>query len=99
MIIEATATDIFYGTLTDAPSNVLAPCLIRAGVTLDQIRRQDNDAILAVAERRKRWKDIWSAGHGVGVIHDILPVKSLSDRLKKEYASAQADLSRFQAVG
>ena len=99
MIIEATATDIFYGTLTDAPSNVLAPCLIRAGVTLDQIRRQDNDAILAVAERRKRWKDIWSAGHGVGVIHDILPVKSLCDRLKKEYASAQADLSRFQAVG
>ena len=99
MIIEATATDIFYGTLTDAPSNVLAPCLIRAGVTLDQIRRQDNDAILVVAERRKRWKDIWSAGHGVGVIHDILPVKSLCDRLKKEYASAQADLSRFQAVG
>ena len=99
MIIEATATDIFYGTLTDAPSNVLAPCLIRAGVTLDQIRRQDNDAILAVAERRKRWKDIWSAGHGVGVIHDILPVKSLCDRLKKEYASAQADLSRFQALG
>jgi len=99
MIIEATATDIFYGTLTDAPSNVLAPCLIRAGVTLDQIRRQDNDAILAVAERRKRWKDIWSAGHGVGVIHDILPVKSLCDRLKKEYASAQADLSRFQEVG
>ena len=99
MIIEATATDIFYGTLTDAPSNVLAPCLIRAGVTLDQIRRQDNDAILVVAERRKRWKDIWSAGHGVGVIHDILTVKSLCDRLKKEYASAQADLSRFQAVG
>ena len=99
MIIEATATDIFYGTLTDAPSNVLAPCLIRAGVTLDQIRRQDNDAILVVAERRRRWKDIWSAGHGVGVIHDILPVKSLCDRLKKEYASAQADLSRFQAVG
>ena len=96
MIIEATATDIFYGNLSDAPSNTLAPCLIRAGVTLDQIRRQDNDAIRAVAERRKRWKDIWSAGHGVGVIHDVLPVKGLCDRLKHEYGLALADLNRFR---
>ena len=96
MIIEATATDIFYGNLSDAPSNTLAPCLIRAGVTLDQIRRQDNDAIRAVAERRKRWKDIWSAGHGVGVIHDVLPVKKLCDRLKHEYGLALADLNRFR---
>ena len=96
MIIEATATDIFYGNLSDAPSNTLVPCLIRAGVTLDQIRRQDNDAIRAVAERRKRWKDIWSAGHGVGVIHDVLPVKELCDRLKHEYGLALADLNRFR---
>ena len=42
--------------------------------------------------------DIWSAGHGVGVIHDVLPVKELCDRLKTEYAAAQADLGRFQAA-
>ena len=98
MIIEATATDIFYGTLTDAPSNVLTPCLIRAGVTPEQIRRQDEAAILAVAERRKRWKDIWSAGHGVGVIHDVLSVEVLCDRLKAEYAAAKSDLGRLQAA-
>ena len=98
MIIEATATDIFYGTLTDAPSNVLTPCLIRAGVTPEQIRRQDEAAIFAVAERRKRWKDIWSAGHGVGVIHDVLSVEALCDRLKAEYADAKSDLGRLQAA-
>ncbi|MBT3532460.1 MAG: nitronate monooxygenase [Rhodospirillaceae bacterium] len=99
MIIEASATDIFFGTLTDAPSNVLAPCLIRAGVTLDQIRRQDDDAIRAVAERRKRWKDIWSAGHGVGAIHDVLSVEDLCNRLKSEYDAARAGLGRLQAAG
>jgi len=98
MIVEAVATDIFYGTLTDAPSNVLAPCLIRAGVTLDELRRQDEDAIRAVADRRKRWKDIWSAGHGVGAIHDVLSVKDLCNRLKSEYAAAQRDLNRFQPI-
>ncbi len=98
MIIEASASDIFYGNLTDAPSNTLVPCLTRAGVTLDQIRRQDEDAIRAVAERRKRWKDIWSAGHGVGTIHDVLSVKELCDRLKAEYAAARADIGRLQAA-
>jgi nitronate monooxygenase len=95
MIMEATATDIFFGTIADAPSNLLVPSLLRAGVALDDLRRQDPNAILAVQERKKRWKDVWSAGHGVGSIHDVLSVAALCDRLKTEYAAARDDLPRF----
>lgn len=95
MIIEARATDIFWGTITDAPSNTLTASLLRAGVKLEDLRRQDPDAILAVSERRKRWKDVWSAGHGVGAIHDVLSVEALCNRLKAEYAAAKIGLSRF----
>ena len=98
MIVEATATDIFFGTITDAPANMLTPSLLRAGVKLDDLKRQDPDAIIAVQERRKRWKDVWSAGHGVGSIHDVLSVADLCDRLKAEYAAARDDLRRFETA-
>ena len=97
MIIEATATDIFFGTIADAPSNLLTPSLLRAGVKLDDLRRQDPDAIIAVQERKKRWKDVWSAGHGVGAIHDVLSVRDLCDHLKAEYVEARDELPRFHA--
>ncbi|MBM3556790.1 MAG: nitronate monooxygenase [Alphaproteobacteria bacterium] len=40
----------------------------------------------------KRWRDIWSAGHGVGLIDDAPPVAELVDRLEREYVEARASL-------
>ena len=98
MIIDTCATDIFFGTITDAPSNTLIPSLVRAGVTVGDLRKQDPQALLVLQERKKRWKDVWSAGHGVGAIHDVLSVADLADRLKTEYNAAKDDLKRLQAV-
>ncbi|MDE0941665.1 MAG: nitronate monooxygenase [Alphaproteobacteria bacterium] len=98
MIIDTCATDIFFGTITDAPSNTLIPSLVRAGVTVEDLRKQDPQALLVLQERKKRWKDVWSAGHGVGAIHDVLSVADLADRLKTEYNAAKDDLKRLQAV-
>ena len=38
----------------------------------------------------KAWKDIWSAGQGVGSIHDVPDVAALVARLKAEYDAARA---------
>jgi nitronate monooxygenase len=38
----------------------------------------------------KVWKDIWSAGQGVGGIHDILSTAELCARLTSEYRAAIA---------
>jgi nitronate monooxygenase len=56
----------------------------------------DPDALPPVAERFKpdlpetikAWRDVWSAGHGVGLIDDIPPVADLVARLKQEYHAA-----------
>ena len=41
---------------------------------------------------RKPWRDIWAAGHGVGLIQDIPPVAQLVDRIESEYLQAIAAL-------
>ena len=41
---------------------------------------------------RKPWRDIWAAGHGVGLIEDIPPVAQLVDRIESEYRQAIAAL-------
>jgi nitronate monooxygenase len=38
----------------------------------------------------KAWRDIWSAGHGVGLIEDIPSVGALVARLAAEYRSVAA---------
>ena len=38
----------------------------------------------------KAWKDIWSAGQGVGSVHEIETVATIVDRLESEYRDAKA---------
>jgi nitronate monooxygenase len=41
---------------------------------------------------KKVWRDIWSAGQGVGQIDAIAPVAQVVDRLAKEYLAARQRL-------
>ena len=44
----------------------------------------------ALPDGLKAWRDIWSAGHGVGLIDDIPTVAQLTDRLTTQYAASRA---------
>ncbi len=41
---------------------------------------------------KKVWRDIWSAGQGVGQIDAVLPAKAVVDKLADEYAAARQRL-------
>ncbi len=43
-----------------------------------------------IPEHLKAWRDIWGAGHGVGLIDDIPTVEALVERLAEEYRAAKA---------
>ena len=96
MLIETTAKDITY---TDAISginaNFLTPSLIQNG--LDPAAAKDPHHKIDMAEElstdAKAWKTIWSAGHGVGSIHEVLPVTDLVNRLKSELHAAHEAFS------
>jgi nitronate monooxygenase len=44
------------------------------------------------SDRRKRWKDIWGSGQGIGAVKDVVPAAALVARLKSEYQHARLRL-------
>jgi len=45
----------------------------------------------------KRWKDVWSAGQGVGLIEDIPTIKELVDRLVAEFVESVERIKKIVA--
>ncbi|MDC7676013.1 NAD(P)H-dependent flavin oxidoreductase [Asticcacaulis machinosus] len=97
MLVETSAKDITY---TDAISginaNFLTPSLIANG--LDPAAAKDPHHTIDMAHElnpeAKAWKTVWSAGQGVGSIHEILPVAELVARMRGEFNAAVADFSQ-----
>jgi nitronate monooxygenase len=99
MILDSVATDVFFSAAIDgAPANWLTKSLLAAGADLDVLRTTLPGKIIATTEAKKRWKDIWTAGHGVGNIRDLPGTAELCRRLKAEYRAAAAALHRKETV-
>ena len=106
MIVESSLSDIVE---TDRVSGVnasfLAPSLADAGlhegngVTAElEIASELADALDEQGEKRA-WRDIWSAGQGVGSIKDLPGVDELVSRLEAEYYDAcTAQAARVAAL-
>lgn len=92
MIVKASASDILY---TDAVSgvsaNFLSQSLENAGFNLDNIAgsRSEEATLSILADEAKAWKTIWSAGHGVGSIHDTSAIEYIISSLAMEYKQAR----------
>ena len=100
MILDTRATDVFFSASIDgAPANWLAPSLVAAGIDLDVLRSTLPGKIVSAQESKKRWKDLWTAGHGVGNIADIPDAAALCRRLKDEYATARRHLEALAPGG
>ncbi len=94
MLVESGLEDLIY---TDAFSgvngNFLVPSIRKAGLDPDQLQRKEQINFSQWNQTEaKSWKDIWSAGQGVGAIHRILPMADLIEELKKEYDQALSSL-------
>ncbi|WP_147531651.1 NAD(P)H-dependent flavin oxidoreductase [Bacillus marasmi] len=91
MLVESTMEDVLY---TDAFSgigaNYLLPSIERAGLNPQNLIKKDSfDWSNYKSENGpKPWKDIWSAGQGVGAIKRIETVAEVVEKLKEDYAIA-----------
>jgi nitronate monooxygenase len=94
MILDTRATDVFLTASIDgAPANWLVPSLLAAGIDLDVLRTTLPGKIVSAHENKKRWKDIYTAGHGVGNIDDIPNAAELCCRLISQYREAKLSLA------
>lgn len=94
MIVDSAAKDIIHTpAISGIPGSFLRPSIKAAGFDPDSLPEKgasqaefgDN-----MQEERKAWRDVWSAGQGVGQIDDVPSVAELVDRLKQEYDTAVA---------
>ena len=77
MVVDAGPEEIVY---TDKISGVHANFL-RASLPADWTPDR-------TPEGAKRWKEIWSAGHGVAEIHGIQPIEDIVESLVREFHDA-----------
>src|SRR5260370_12596727 len=84
-------------SIDGAPANWVTASLLAAGVDLDILRTTLPGKIVAAQENKKRWKDIYTAGHGVGNIEDVPTAAELCRRLVEQYRAAKKDLTRLIA--
>ena len=92
MLVNSSAKDIMYTpAISGIPGNFLRPSLEVAGFDPDKLPIKKADQAEfgeQMQEERKAWRDVWSAGQGVGQIDDITNAQDLIERLKEEYATA-----------
>ena len=90
MLIEATVDDIVCSAaLTGVPANWLRPSLIAAGYDPAQMKQAaEIDLGRPEDSEKKRWRDVWSAGQGVGSVRRVEPVAEIIDELARGYEAA-----------
>lgn len=101
MILQSGPLDVVYtDKVSGIKGNFLVSSLVAAGVEIEDLpkpaagfgkQREERDAGRdenMTESEAKAWKEVWSAGQGVGEIHDIPSVAELVARLKEEYDEA-----------
>jgi len=94
MILQASAKDIVYtSAISGVHANFLRASIVASGADPDNLQ-PGVKLDMSAEHEAKIWKDIWSAGHGVGNVHDIPSVSELCQRLIAEYHDAIAGLAK-----
>jgi nitronate monooxygenase len=96
-ILKASANDIIYTDLfSGVHGNYLRHSVVAAGYDPENLPKSDPSKMNFGTEggaEKKVWRDIWSAGQGVGQIDAVMPVAEVVAKLATEYAAARRRLA------
>jgi len=97
MVLKSAAEDIVYTALfSGINGNYLKHSVLATGLDPDNLPPPDKNKMnfgSGEGGHRKAWRDIWSAGQGVGQIDDIPGTAEVVARLQREYEAARARLA------
>ena len=84
MVVDSGFSDILCtAAITGGPANKLRPSFLRAGIDPDTLPTKGKfDLSNLDTGEVKRWRDLWSAGHGVGAVPKREPAEDIVAALK-----------------
>ena len=91
LLVSQTSTDLMYtGDIAGVPANWMVESMRMVGLDPENLpkplgRGMRHDHL---PEGIAPWKNLWSAGQGVDLIHDVPTVAELVRRLRREYVAA-----------
>ena len=89
MLVEATAEDIVTSAaLTGMPANWLKASLLAAGYDTEGLKAKAEINLGRPEDAAKRWRDVWSAGHGAGEVKAIEPLGAIVSEMVADYERA-----------
>jgi nitronate monooxygenase len=96
MIVESSSDEIVYTSLfTGVKGNYLKRSVAALGFDADNLPEADKSKMNFGSGsdlKAKVWRDIWSAGQGVGNIHDVLPTAEVVARMVAEFEATRQRL-------
>ncbi|HLJ47284.1 MAG TPA: nitronate monooxygenase family protein [Bryobacteraceae bacterium] len=98
MILSSAARDIVYTpAISGVHANFLKASIVAAGADPDHLPEAGH-MDFGTDREAKAWKDVWSAGQGVGDIADVPSAADLCQRLRREYEEARQGLGKAHAA-
>jgi nitronate monooxygenase len=89
MLVAGGVSDVIYTKgVNGMPASWLKASLRSIGLDPDNLFIPAGRNTEHLPEGKKPWRDIWSGGQGIGLIHDIPTVAQLVRRLQEEYVAA-----------
>jgi len=88
-IVAGTSDDIVYSNLfTGVHGNYLKPSILAAGFDPEHLAQSDPGKLDFSGEGKKVWKEIWGCGQGIAAVTEVVPTRTLVERLRREYVGA-----------
>jgi nitronate monooxygenase len=91
LVVDSESTDLAYtAAIAGVPANWFVESMRRSGLDPDDLPRpaRRGHTYDHLPPTARPWKTLWSAGQGIDLIDDVLPVAELVDRLRAEYVQA-----------
>ncbi len=98
MIVDGAAADIVCSNaVTGLPANYLRASFAALGVDVDSLPARETSSFgfgkRGDGTEAKAWRDVWSAGQGIGGIDAVLPAAEIIWRMAAEYESARSGIA------
>jgi len=90
MVVDSDFSDlVLSNSFTGAYAYYLRPSIVNAGLDPDKLVGKGTMDLTGAQTKVKAWKDIWSAGQGLGTVHKVEPMAAIVERMEQEYSEAR----------